>query len=172
MQTTVRRLNKTGVVLPVSLLNPPKSGDTTTGGSSGSHVRTPPVLTSGSGGGWKEPKSGWNESPPRSGSNSSQPVQKIHATPNVTLARVVQSESSIQSTPPPVIKREYSLAPPIVHQYPPMPPVPPPVIHRVYNTPPPPVVMPYQHHVAKTSSVILKREFDSDSEGFLVVLLY
>ena len=116
--------------------------------------------------GWKEPKSGWNESPPRS-QQTTQPVQKIHATPKVTLTRV-QSELA----PPPVIKRDYSNMPkmpqivPIVHQYPnhppPIPSGPPPVIHRVYNAPPP--VVPFQHIQPKTK-VILKREFDSDSEG-------
>lgn len=127
-------------------------------------LKVPPPSVAGSSSGWKEPKSGWNESPPRQ-PVSNQPVQRIHATPNVTLARVT---SDHVSTPPPVIRRDYSSGPPmppIVHNYPPpiRPGGPPPVIHRVYNAPPP--ILPYQQPVAKTSSVILKREYDSDSDG-------
>ena len=157
----------------------PTTPPTSETGVSGSQVKpfaarapgTPPVVLKvpppsvASSSGWKEPKSGWNESPPRQ-PISSQPVQRIHATPNVTLARVT---SDHVSTPPPVIRRDYSSGPPgmppIVHNYPPpiRPGGPPPVIHRVYNAPPP--VLPYQQPVAKTSSVILKREYDSDSDG-------
>ena len=107
----------------------------------------PPSQNPGSGwkeGGWKDPpKSGWNDSPPRpadwaSVGRTTGATIPIHVTPNVTLSRV---------PPPPVIRREYSPS------YPPPPlSTAPPVIHRVYPD-------------QSKPTVILKREFDSDSEG-------
>ena len=202
--TQAKRLNRTGVILPVNLLekNSPSTPTTpvvttppvvpeqiSVSGSSGSQMQSlssspstrknsipavqpaagsvifnvtrPPVPPSGAAfppppgvlhrfpppqpnsssgwkdGGWKDPpKSGWNDSPPRKDWAGSSTIP-IHVTPNVTLSRV---------PPPPVIRREYSPS------YPP-PPISsvPPVIHRVYPEQKP--------------TVILKREFDSDSEG-------
>merc|ERR1711962_859643 len=70
-----------------------------------------------------------------------------HVTKNITLKRVTDSSSVTNTylTPPPVIRREYSPAS-----------IPPVVTHN----------RPYHEQTVKsTPSVILKRQYDSDSEG-------
>lgn len=96
--------------------------------------------------GWKDPpKSGWNESPPRDYRSS--PNGIVHVTKNITLKRVTDSSTpTTYLTPPPVIRREYS----------PVGGIPPVVTHS----------RPYHEQTVKsTPSVILKRQYDSDSEG-------
>lgn len=97
--------------------------------------------------GWKDPpKSGWNESPPRDYRSS--PNGIVHVTKNITLKRVTDSSTpTTYLTPPPVIRREYSPAGGAI---------PPVVTHS----------RPYHEQTVKsTPSVILKRQYDSDSEG-------
>lgn len=122
---------------------PPHYGSSSNhyGSSSGNHHRH-------QSGGWKDPpKSGWNDSPPREYHQS--PNGIVHVTPNVSLKRVTDSNPKNYSTPPPVIRREYSPA-----NYPPGPP--PVVTHRPSY---------HEKTVKSTPSVILKRQYDSDSEG-------
>ena len=100
--------------------------------------------------GWKDPpKSGWNESPPRDYRSS--PNGIVHVTKNITLKRVTDSSTpTTYLTPPPVIRREYS------------PSIPPVVTHS----------RPYHEQTVKsTPSVILKRQYDSDSEGNILLHL-